>query len=103
MVRSLLLGALADSKPLQYTVAPAVTAAVVLIILSYSSDYFRERGFHMTIPLGFSIIGYSVLLGIDIETQRNAAYGAIFFCTMGVSLARQRSRSVSLILSRHIR
>jgi hypothetical protein len=57
----------------------------------------------MTIPLGFSIIGYAVLLGINIETQRNAAYGAIFFCTMGVSLPHPEIPQRVTDLFRHIR
>lgn len=43
----------------------------------------------MTIPLVFSLIGYAVLLGVNIDTQKGIAYMAIFFCTIGVSLLMQ--------------
>lgn len=68
-----------------YTVAPAATAAVFLLVFAYSSDYFRERGLHMTVPLLCSIVGYSVLLAIDVESHIGIGYMAIFFCTIGVS------------------
>ncbi|KAK6381593.1 hypothetical protein LTS17_004652 [Exophiala oligosperma] len=67
----------------KYTVAPAMTAAVFLLIFAYSSDYFRERGFHMTVPLVLSLVGYAILLGADIEKQKGTGYLAIFFCTIG--------------------
>lgn len=57
-----------------------------LLILAYSSDHFRERGLHMTAPLAFSIIGYGVLLGVDVEKNTGIGYMAIFFCTMGVRI-----------------
>ncbi|CAM1507787.1 Fc.00g046350.m01.CDS01 [Cosmosporella sp. VM-42] len=66
-----------------YTVAPACTAAVFLLVFAYSSDYFRERGLHMTVPLMCSIVGYSVLLVIDVEKNIGIGYMAIFFCTIG--------------------
>lgn len=69
----------------KYTVAPAMTAAVFLLIFAYSSDYFRERGFHMTVPLVLSLVGYAILLGADIEKEKGTGYLAIFFCTIGVS------------------
>lgn len=69
----------------QYTVAPALTAAVFLLVFAYSSDHFRERGFHMTAPLVLSVIGYAILLAVDIEKQIGIGYMAIFFCTIGVS------------------
>jgi hypothetical protein len=41
----------------------------------------------MTVPLVISVIGYSVLLGID-ENDIGIAYMAIFFCTIGVRAKR---------------
>ncbi|KIW93611.1 uncharacterized protein Z519_06216 [Cladophialophora bantiana CBS 173.52] len=35
----------------------------------------------MTIPLVLSLIGYVVLLGVNIDKQKGIAYMAIFFCT----------------------
>ena len=65
--------------------APALTAAVFLLIFAYSSDHFHERGFHMTVPLVLSLVGYAILLGGDIEKQKGTGYLSIFFCTIGVS------------------
>jgi hypothetical protein len=69
----------------QLTVAPAATSAITLLIFAYSSDYFVERGFHMTVPLLISIVGYAVLFAVDVEKQIAIGYMAIFFCTIGVS------------------
>ncbi|KAH8898749.1 retrograde regulation protein 2 [Thozetella sp. PMI_491] len=66
-----------------YTVAPALTAAVVLILVCFSSDYFQERGVHMTSILSLSVVGYILLLTIDVAAQRGVAYFAIFLCTIG--------------------
>ncbi|KAK5047746.1 hypothetical protein LTR84_006411 [Exophiala bonariae] len=68
-----------------YTVAPALTAATCLLVFAYSSDHFRERGFHMSVPLALSLVGYAVLLAVDVEHQKGIGYMAIFFCTIGVS------------------
>ena len=40
----------------------------------------------MTVPLMCSIVGYSVLLVIDVEKNIGIGYMAIFFCTIGVRL-----------------
>lgn len=76
---------------LKYTVAPAITAAVFLLVFAYSSDHFRERGFHMTIPLVLSLVGYAVLLAVDVENEKGIGYMAIFFCTTGVSATISRA------------
>lgn len=77
-------GARADLQNQKYTVAPALTAATLLLVFAYSSDHFRERGFHMSVPLVLSMVGYAVLLAVDVEKQKGIGYMAIFFCTIGV-------------------
>ncbi len=81
-----------------------MTAAVFLLCFAYSSDYFRERGFHMSAALVLSVIGYAILLGVDIETHGGIGYVAIFFSTIGVSIMLRRtidtSRLIYLFLSR---
>jgi hypothetical protein len=39
----------------------------------------------MTAPLVLSMVGYAVLLAVDVEKQKGIGYMAIFFCTIGVS------------------
>jgi hypothetical protein len=69
----------------QFTVAPAITAACVVLAVAYSSDHFQERGFHMVPVLTLSLIGYIILMVVDMHTQKALAYFAIFLCTIGVS------------------
>ncbi len=71
----------------QFTVAPALVAAVILVALCLSSDHFRERGYHITAGLGLSLIGYIVLASIDATEHKGVAYMAIFFMTAGVRTA----------------
>ncbi|KAK5053810.1 hypothetical protein LTR84_001772 [Exophiala bonariae] len=70
-----------------YTVAPAVTATVFVVAFAYSSDHFRERGFHMAVPCAVGMIGYIILIAVHVETHKGVGYLAIFFCTIGVSTA----------------
>lgn len=39
----------------------------------------------MSVPLVLSMVGYAVLLAVDVEKQKGIGYMAIFFCTIGVS------------------
>lgn len=38
----------------------------------------------MTAPLVLSIVGYAILLAVDVEKEKGIGYVAIFFCTIGV-------------------
>jgi hypothetical protein len=66
----------------QQTVAPYVCGTLVLLITAFSSDYFRERGYHLASSLGFVIIGCIMLTALPI-TNINAGYAATFFITFG--------------------
>ncbi|KEF59821.1 uncharacterized protein A1O9_04669 [Exophiala aquamarina CBS 119918] len=66
-----------------YTVAPAVTATAFVLAFAYSSDHFRERGFHMAVPCAIGMIGYIILIAVHVETHKGIGYLAIFFCTTG--------------------
>ncbi|KAL0071860.1 hypothetical protein AAF712_000782 [Marasmius tenuissimus] len=68
-----------------YTVAPNVVGTVMLLILAFSSDYFRERSIHICIPLAISLVGFIVLGSINPVERRNVAYFACFLLTMGAS------------------
>lgn len=65
--------------------APAITAACVVLIVAYSSDHLQERGFHMVGVLCASLVGYAILMTVDMNSQKGVAYFAIFLCTIGVS------------------
>lgn len=72
---------------MQYTVAPALVGAIVLIAFCKSSDYFRERGFHQSGSSVFSLVGY-ILLATTSSSDIHILYFAMFLCTMGVSPTR---------------
>ncbi|KAJ5556233.1 retrograde regulation protein 2 [Penicillium frequentans] len=65
-----------------YTVAPALTAAAVLVLYTKSSDYFEERGLHCAASGLVSLIGYIILITIQ-PSQIGVMYFAIFLCTAG--------------------
>ncbi|KAJ8487512.1 hypothetical protein ONZ45_g14312 [Pleurotus djamor] len=65
------------------TVAPNVAGTVALLLLTFSSDFFRERSIHICIPLAVAVIGFVVLGTIDPLQNRGVAYFATFLLTMG--------------------
>ncbi|KAF4606672.1 hypothetical protein EYR38_000726 [Pleurotus pulmonarius] len=65
------------------TVAPNVAGTVALLLLTFSSDYFRERSFHICIPLVIGILGFIILGAINPLEHRQVAYFATFLLTMG--------------------
>ncbi|KAJ7783750.1 major facilitator superfamily domain-containing protein [Mycena maculata] len=66
-----------------YTVAPNVAGTVALLLLTFSSDYFRERSIHICIPLATTIVGFIILGSIDTLAHLHVAYFACFLLTMG--------------------
>nr|GAT44163.1 MFS general substrate transporter [Mycena chlorophos] len=66
-----------------YTVAPNVAGTVALLLLAFSSDYFRERSLHICIPLATALIGFIILGTIDTLKHLHVAYFACFLLTMG--------------------
>lgn len=65
-----------------YTVAPALTGAVILVLWCKSSDYFHERGFHVAASILVSLVGYVILFTID-TSNTAVLYFAMFLCTIG--------------------
>ncbi|XXH05562.1 hypothetical protein Hte_011994 [Hypoxylon texense] len=65
-----------------YTVAPALTGAVFLVAWCKSSDYFRERGFHVAMSILVSLVGYVILFTVD-TSDTAVLYFAMFLCTIG--------------------
>ncbi|TFK41194.1 MFS general substrate transporter [Crucibulum laeve] len=65
------------------TVAPNVVGTVALLLLTFSSDYCRERSIHICIPLATALIGFIILGSIDVLEHRHLAYFACFLLTCG--------------------
>ncbi|KNZ79001.1 hypothetical protein J132_07153 [Termitomyces sp. J132] len=66
-----------------FTVAPNIVGTVALLILTFSSDYFRERSIHICIPLITAVVGFIILGSIDVVEYKRTAYFACFLLTMG--------------------
>ncbi|KAJ7103562.1 major facilitator superfamily domain-containing protein [Mycena belliarum] len=69
-----------------YTVAPNIVGTVALLLLTFSSDYFRERSIpnpRRCIPLATALIGFIILGSIDVLAHLHVAYFACFLLTMG--------------------
>jgi len=65
------------------TVAPNIVGTVALLLLTFSSDYFRERSFHLCIALAIALTGFIILGSIDVLKHRHVAYFACFLLTSG--------------------
>lgn len=66
-----------------WTVAPNATGFVVLLCVSKSSDYFRERTFHIIGALTLSLVGMVILAAIDAVNNKGVAYFACFLMASG--------------------
>ncbi|KAH7108375.1 putative high-affinity nicotinic acid transporter [Auriculariales sp. MPI-PUGE-AT-0066] len=66
-----------------YTVAPNIVGAVCLILLSQSSDYFRERSLHLVTALAITMVGFIILGAIDVTAHLHVSYFACFLLCMG--------------------
>ncbi|WVQ75736.1 hypothetical protein IAR50_005367 [Cryptococcus sp. DSM 104548] len=65
-----------------FTVAPYVTGTLVLLVTSYSSDYHRERAFHLASALVWVMVGCVILVAIPISSV-GVGYFAVFLVTAG--------------------
>ncbi|KAL1413796.1 hypothetical protein Q8F55_001579 [Vanrija albida] len=68
-----------------YTVAPNVVGTLFLILFTQSSDYFRERSFHVVVPLLVTMVGFVILGTIDVVHNTTVAYFACFLLCIGSS------------------
>lgn len=66
-----------------WTVAPNCAGFVVLLCFAKSSDYFRERGFHIVGALSISLTGMVVLASIDAVKHQSVAYFSCFLMAAG--------------------
>lgn len=66
-----------------WTVAPNSVGFVVLLAVAWSSDYFRERTFHIVLSLCISLVGLIILATIDVLAHKAVAYFACFLLASG--------------------
>ncbi|OGM47495.1 hypothetical protein ABOM_002574 [Aspergillus bombycis] len=66
-----------------WTVAPNLVGAVVLLGVAKSSDYFRERTFHIVFSLTLSLVGMVILVAMDVLHHKGVAYFACFLMASG--------------------
>ncbi|KAK6585760.1 hypothetical protein PZA11_002487 [Diplocarpon coronariae] len=66
-----------------WTVAPNAVGFVVLLCIAKSSDYFRERTYHIVLSLVLSLVGMLILATIDVLENKDVAYFACFLMASG--------------------
>lgn len=66
-----------------WTVAPNAVGFVFLLTVAKSSDYFRERTYHIVFSLCVSLIGMIILASIDVLGNEGVAYFACFLMAAG--------------------
>jgi len=62
------------------TVPPYACAFVAMFLVSYSSDYFKERAFHIIIPSIVSAVAYITIANLP-EDALHAKYGLLCITT----------------------
>ena len=65
-----------------FTVAPFITGTIILLATAFSSDHFRERGFHLASAHILVIVGCLILVGIPVQ-DKGVGYFATFLITGG--------------------
>ncbi|KAI1499748.1 major facilitator superfamily domain-containing protein [Biscogniauxia marginata] len=68
-----------------YTVAPNITGAVMLLVLSFASDYSKLRFPFVAAGFAFTLTGFIIYACVSVDTQLNVAYFACFMMTWGTS------------------
>lgn len=66
-----------------YTVAPYCAGTVVLLVLSFSSDHFRERSLHLATAMLITLCGFIILATVDVIQHQAVGYFACFLLTAG--------------------
>lgn len=66
-----------------WTVAPNAVGFVFLLCVTKSSDYFRERTYHICFALVVSLVGMIILAFIDVLHNKGVAYFACFLMASG--------------------
>ena len=70
------------------TVPPYATAFVLMLLVSYSSDRFKERGIHIAVTMTIGTIAYALLATLP-EENLNGKYGCV---CIAVASVRHTSR-----------
>ncbi|KAL1979466.1 hypothetical protein VTN96DRAFT_5725 [Rasamsonia emersonii] len=65
------------------TVPPNLAGFCVLLVVTKSSDYFRERTFHICFALTLSLVSLIILATTDVETNKGVAFFAMFLLASG--------------------
>lgn len=66
----------------QYYTAPIYTCGfVAILVFCFSSDYFRDRAYHLAIACMFSIVPFAILLGV---VDNKARYGLLCVSAIGL-------------------
>ena len=65
------------------TVAPNIVGSVFLMLVSFSSDFFRERSIHIAVMVTISSIGFVILACINISEHIAVGYFACFMLCVG--------------------
>ncbi|KAH8881097.1 MFS general substrate transporter [Thozetella sp. PMI_491] len=68
-----------------YTVAPNVTGAAMLLVLSFSSDFTRLRFPFVALGFAMTLTGFVIYACVDLSSQLQVAYFACFMMTWGTS------------------
>lgn len=68
------------------TVPPYVLGTIVLLILAYSSDHFRERTIHILVGLTIVIVGLIVVIVLPL-TNIHGRYGGLVVLLAGTFVA----------------
>ncbi|KAL3417951.1 high-affinity nicotinic acid transporter [Phlyctema vagabunda] len=66
-----------------WTVAPNCVGVVVLLLVTKSSDHFRERTFHLVFAMSLTLVGLIILATIDVVENKGVGYFAMFLMTSG--------------------
>ncbi|KIY47040.1 MFS general substrate transporter [Fistulina hepatica ATCC 64428] len=64
------------------TVAPNFVGGLWVLLMSASSDYFRERSLHLSSSMALTMIGFIILSQVPVENT-GVQYFATFLCCMG--------------------
>lgn len=66
-----------------WTVAPNCVGVVVLLCVTYSSDRFKERTFHLVFAMSITLVGLIILATIDVLHNKAVGYFAMFLMASG--------------------
>lgn len=72
-----------DVKTNLYTVAPNVVGSCFVIMLAFSSDFWRDRCFHIAAAMCTTATGFVILCAVDTHEHFHVGYFACFLICIG--------------------